>query len=359
MSLIRLGIQHFRNIETTELEPSQGLNLITGANAAGKTSLLEAICFLGRARSFRTNRVDRLVQHGATGFRILGRLSEGSGRSIPVGMERRQGRLEIRLDGKSVQRLSELAAQIPLQLHTGDAHSLLEGGPRYRRRFLDWGLFHVEPAFYQAWSAYRKILKQRNAALRRQTDRREIAIWDRQFTDSAMAVNQLRIEFLDRLRSEVLTETTELLGTDQIELHYRSGWPSGTSLLETLMQSREQDLNRGFSHYGPHRADLEIRIENRSVHGVLSRGQQKLLTTALFLGQAALLHKKTESAGMFLIDDLPSELDSTHQQRMMARLAALNAQVFVSAIEKGTVPTSAWSTMKWFHVEHGNIQEML
>ncbi|HKK14893.1 MAG TPA: DNA replication and repair protein RecF, partial [Gammaproteobacteria bacterium] len=159
MSLLSLRIQDFRNLTAVELAPSPGLNLIVGANAAGKTSLLEGIFFLGHGRSFRSRHPERLIREGTDACSVVGQVAGGGGGSgLTVGIERSRRGWRARIGGAPVRGLAELAGQLPTQLINPDSHRLLEGGPQYRRRFLDWGVFHVEHRFLGAWQRYMRAL---------------------------------------------------------------------------------------------------------------------------------------------------------------------------------------------------------
>ena len=178
MGLQSLDICDFRNIATASLSFSPGLNLISGENAAGKTSLLEAIYCLGRVRSFRTHVSAQPIRDGQSAFRLVGRVLSSAGRQFPIGIERQRSELEVHLDGQPVRRLSDLAGSFPVQIMSGDTPTILNGGPRYRRQTLDWALFHVEQAYREAWQRYTRALRQRNAALRAHMPVKQVTTWE-------------------------------------------------------------------------------------------------------------------------------------------------------------------------------------
>jgi DNA replication and repair protein RecF len=165
MSLDALVIEDFRCVARAELELDSRCNLISGANASGKTSLLEAIFVLGRGRSFRTARTEILIRNGAEAFTLAGKVA-GAGRIRPLGMRLGRDGMEARVSGRPVSGLAELATVLPAQAIDPEVHRLVEGGPQERRRFVDWGVFHVEPSFVDHWRRYQRALRQRNAALR-------------------------------------------------------------------------------------------------------------------------------------------------------------------------------------------------
>ncbi|MFA7387376.1 MAG: DNA replication and repair protein RecF, partial [Thiohalobacteraceae bacterium] len=198
MTVLSLAVRDFRNIANAELAFSSGLNLFTGDNGAGKTSLLEALYFLGRVQSFRTAQPAQLIRGGTDSLLVTGQLAEPDGGTIAVGVERSRTAARVRLAGHPVSGLAELLAHFPFQVLTPDSHELLNGGPRARRRYLDWGVFHVEPGFLPAWRRFGRAVRQRNAALRSQVSLAELRLWDRELAATA--------ELLDRQRAAYIAE---------------------------------------------------------------------------------------------------------------------------------------------------------
>ncbi len=355
----RLDIGQFRNIETARLTFSPGLNLITGPNAAGKTSLLEAVYCLGRVRSFRTAQPDQLIRQGQSAFRIVGRVGLPDGRVIPVGIERRPGNYDIHLEGRPLRRLSDLAGRFPVHLMTGDTANILNGGPRYRRQSLDWALFHVEHSYRNAWQRYARALRQRNAALKEHTPVAQVTVWDSELVAAAALLDHLRRDYLDELSRHVARELAVLLPGKEFVVRYQPGWARDLSLPEALEKSLEKDRVRGYTHAGPHRADYSLLLDDRPVQAHYSRGQQKTVIVGFLLGQVKLQHALEVPRGVFLLDDLASELDVEHQARVLAGLAELETQVFVTAIDSRALDLAAWPVHKRFHVEHGDIREVV
>lgn len=355
MALINLAIRDFRNIAAAELDFSPQLNLITGQNGSGKTSLLEALFFLGRAQSFRTTHTANLIREGATSLLVAGRLEGLKGDEVPVGIERDKMNARVRMAGKPVRHLSELVGHFPFQLLNPDSHQLLEGGPRYRRRFLDWGVFHVEPAFFAAWQRYSRTLRQRNAALRAGAPTQEIQLWDPELWAATELLDSQRRRYLDTLLPILDDYLRRLTGTQGIKWEYRSGWSRKQSYREALSDSLEGDSRQGFTRVGPHRADLLPTLEGYPAQERVSRGQQKQIVVALMLAQAKVYRQQQGQPCLFLIDDLASELDGVHRDRVLGQLHELQAQVFLTAINGAAIDTSIWPEHRQFHVEHGRI----
>ncbi len=354
-----LDIGQFRNIETAQLSFSPALNLITGPNAAGKTSLLEAVYCLGRVRSFRTHDANQLIRYGQAAFRVVGRVGLSDGRVIPVGVQRRPGSYDIHLEGRPLKRLSDLAGRFPVHLMTGDTVNILSGGPRYRRQSLDWALFHVEHNYRNVWQRYARALRQRNAALRAQAPVPQVTAWNKELVETAVALDRLRRDYLKDLSGYVARELAALLPGKTFVIRYQPGWTQDLSLPVALDKSLDKDRARGYTHAGPHRADFALLVDDRSAQAHYSRGQQKTIIVAFLLGQVKLQHALAAPKGVFLLDDLASELDAEHQARVLSGLAELETQVVVTAIDTQALDLAAWPTHTRFHVEHGDIQEVL
>jgi len=306
MALQSLDIRDFRNIQNASLTFSSGLNLVTGTNAAGKTSLLEAIYCLGRVRSFRTAIVDEPVRYGQAAYRLVGRVSREGGRSVPVGIERQAGGLKVHLDGRPIRRLSDLAGSFPVQVMSGDTDTILEGGPRYRRQSIDWALFHVEHPYREYWQRYSRALRQRNAALRARVSFEQVRAWDAELLETGEQIDRLRKQYFESLQPKLQETLVDLLPGVTVSLSYQSGWPAGLGLAGSLAEALERDRIRGFTQHGVHRADFRILANGRSARSHCSRGQQKALTVGFMLAQIGLQQERDVALGAFLLDDFAS-----------------------------------------------------
>ncbi|MBK8535714.1 MAG: DNA replication/repair protein RecF [Candidatus Competibacteraceae bacterium] len=357
-----LDISGFRNLRPLQLSCASGLNLIIGPNASGKTSLLEALYVLGRGRSFRSRQPRELIQSGATAFRVVALMAGSDGRRVPVGIERDARELTARVGGVPTRSLVELARQIPVLLLNPDSHRLLEDGPKQRRRFMDWGLFHADPGFLDAWRRYGAALRHRNAALRMHATDRVVDAWDGELATAAPLLDRLRGIFCEALGSVLGPLAAATLGKVGVGVEYRRGWPLEPlerGFASWLRAGRDQDRQQGHTRLGPHRADFSVRIADRPPAEALSRGQQKLLVIALVLAQAELYRRHIGDACILLIDDLPAELDAESRARVMQALAELETQLFVTAIEPVLLNAAPWREARTFRLTHGEVSEVV
>ena len=359
MRLTRFEIRDFRCIELAELDFAPGCNLISGPNASGKTSLLESIFVLGRGRSFRTPRTELLIRRGANELLLTGRV-DASASGVPRQVGIRYGRdgFEAKAGGTPVRSLAELATVFPVQAIDPEVHRLIEEGPQERRRFLDWGVFHVKPGFVDQWRRYQRVLRQRNAALREQADAAVIRAWDAELQESGEVLARSRREYLEALRPAVQAMGERLLD-EPVELRLADGWPQGMSLREAMEHNWGRDRERGTTHAGPHRADVSIRVGPDLARHRVSRGQQKLTAAAMLLGQLQCDHALGSPTAALIVDDPAAELDSEHLQALLEVVREMPGQLFVTALDPSLDAFSRLPEARRFHVEHGKIARLL
>ncbi|MDG2047886.1 MAG: DNA replication/repair protein RecF [Halioglobus sp.] len=366
MALTQLQISNVRNLLHVKLSNLQGVNVFFGCNGSGKTSVLESIHLLGMARSFRGSSVKSLINHSASCCTVFGTTAvdspaakEGVTRAgVPIGVQRnRSGEAQIKIGGKQVRTVAELAGQLPLQIITADSFGLLTGAPGARRQYLDWGVFHVEHQFFGQWQRFQRSMKQRNNLLRRGkiTDE-ELSAWTRDLAQTGTAINEHRKAYFEILApcfKEIMAKLAPSLV--ELELLYRQGWDRQLTYSEALQQGFVSDTEQGYTHSGPQRADIRVMSAGHLAAETLSRGQQKLVVCGLKLAQGMLMARLGVGKCTYLIDDLPSELDNAHSILVCELLASLKSQVFITCIDQREI-RSVWPPsegLAMFHVEQG------
>lgn len=351
MSLARLTIHEFRCIQTAELELHPRLNLFVGANGSGKTSLLEAVYCLGRGRSFRTRRLATLIRKGAESLRVVGETQRHT-HTVVLGLEARSGETRMKVRGVAVASAAALAEYHRPQVIDPDIHKLLEEGPGRRRRYLDWGVFHVEPVFLETWQRYHRAIKQRNAVLRARGAQPLLRAWEEEVAVAGEVLTAQRVEYLSRL-TPVLAEVGECLLGLPVSLAYHRGWTGNGPLVEALRADEERDRKFGITHSGPHRADITTRVGGVAARDRVSRGQQKMLAAALVLAQLKAQGGAEGEGDVLLLDDPAAELDGHHLARLLELVSDLPVQLWVTSLHP-TVPGLA-PDGALFHVEQGRI----
>jgi DNA replication and repair protein RecF len=316
-------------LQSAQLELDPQFTLISGPNATGKTSLLEAIYVLGRGRSFRTRRLEHLIRVGRQRFVVLGEIAMPE-RRVGLGVEGSATGIRAKLGGDKAP-LAELASVLPVQIIDPEVHRLIEEGPGRRRRFLDWGVFHVEPGFVAYWQKYQLALKQRNAALKAKQPRAITSAWDEDLVRYGEQLTAARSHYIALLVDQARTLAKNLLGME-LTLAYRPGWGRDMSLSEALQQSWEHDLESGATQVGPQRAELSIRLDGVAVKDRISRGQQKLLAAALLMAQVKLFPRDAPVQPSLLLDDPAAELDNERLAELMSEISSHAVQLIVTTL---------------------------
>src|ERR1700693_4040933 len=329
MTLQRVQVSDFRCLYSAELEFDPKFTLISGPNASGKTSLLESIYLLGRGRSFRTRRLDNLIRSGANRFVIYG--EAGAGGRIGLGIEGSALGMRAKMGGDRVVSLAELAAVLPVQIIDPEVHRLIEEGPSRRRRFLDWGVFHVEHSFVERWQQYQQVLKQRNAALKARQPAAVVSAWDFDLVRLGVLIHEARALYVDQLAPVAVDIAQRLLGL-QLSMSYRSGWSRELSLGEALKSSWVHDQDTGVTQVGPQRAEITFRLDGAPVKDRISRGQQKLLASSLLMAQLSLFPNDAQIRPTLLLDDPAAELDGDRLLGLIREITMQSVQLVVTSL---------------------------
>ena len=394
----RLQISHLRNLTQVNL-PSAACNVIIGANGSGKTSLLEAIFLLSRGKSFRHHQPKRYIQHHQNTATVHAKINDGSTLAI---QKQADATTILRLNQTTVYNQSILTEQLPTLLIDPSTMDMLEQGSASRRQLLDWLVFHMKQGFHPQWVAYQRLLKQRNSLLKKtrhltQVQLAELRSWDKGLSNHAALIHHYRERIFEEWQPYFAKSITQLLPSyaEQLSLSYSAGYDTSIALDVQLDERLEQDLQLGYTRIGNHRADIHVHwrshgstklndaLTNEKIDtdvnkalpvlkeqaaNVLSRGEKKLLITALRLSQLPLLLNNADSdlstgyatsqiTPVVLLDDITAELDDRAIHILLSTLSKLPCQVFMTSLTDDIVPLvqSLWSTPNVFHVKQGQV----
>ena len=356
MHITRLNIERVRNLTAVALQELQPFNVFYGPNGSGKTSVLEAIHLLATGRSFRTHIPKYYIQNDAANAIVFAQSA-----TEKIGMQKFvSGEQVIKVNGDHVATQGQLAKILPLQHIEPQSSDIIDYGAKPRRQLLDWLMFHVEPDFYHAWQYYSRALKQRNSLLksRRNLTRDDLEPWNKMLAEYGEILHVQRSAVIEQWKVYLQQDLQQLLPNLEIELEYSAGFHSENGLLQDLTVHHQKDLDRRYTEYGPHRADLRLKTMLGDANVVLSRGQKKLLMMALKLSQIAMLHACNKET-VVLLDDLTAELDLTAQRRLIERLSQLGSQVFITTLEHESVKKHLHDlsiSYQLFNVENGQVQ---
>lgn len=358
MHLSKLRAQGLRLFENLDIGLSPGINVFVGDNGAGKTSILEAADVLSRGKSFRAAHLSEVIQRGQQNLVISAEVLDANNQSLQLGVAKDASHTQLRLNQQNVHKWSALTQNLPLLAIHPESYQLVTGGPGERRRYLDWGLFHVEPCFKKLWADYARGLKQRNHCLRGQ-QYEQARQWHQILSDNGEQISRLRNKYLSEIEPIIREIAGNLALNEPILFKYKPGWDQQFTLQSVLEQELSYADIPSSTLHGPHRAELTIAWKDGKFAKTSSRGQQKILAIALKLAQAKHLYAQLQKSSIYLIDELPAELDHARCEKVLDLLAELENQVLITSVSKDPVLTLMNQEIKWFHVERGRVTSML
>jgi DNA replication and repair protein RecF len=323
MTLQTLQISCLRHFEHHQWSFHPRINVIHGPNGSGKTTCLEAIYLLTAGHSFKTRETHPLVTQGHSELTIFGRWLDEQTVSLRKSTHHST---QVRINHQPCSSSSELARRCPTQVFYQDIFDIMDAGPSVRRSLLDWGMFHVKHDYLALWKSYYHLLKQRQALLKIKAPYALCLPWDKQLSDVGECLNELRQAYFNEWHEAFIGKLAQLTVV-QSDLRYYRGWNrknAPVSLLTLLKENYDRDCYRQMTHAGPHQADLLFETDSDKSKQILSRGQQKMTLLALKFAQADLL----EQPCLYLMDDMTSELDDFHLQRLFALIEQQKGQFF-------------------------------
>ena len=338
MAIIRkLAITQFRNLNQQYIKPGKKLNLFVADNAQGKTSLIEAIYYLGHNRSFKTKSLKELIELDQQKFQLDAQVDD-----YRVKLEKSKQKTNINIDQSRLKNSSELSKILPIQIITPDKGFIVNGTPKNKRSYLDWGVFHVELDFLSHFKNYNKALKNINTLLSQQKQE-ELDYWFLEISKLSVVINQSRSNYIEQLKntnsSELIQELSGLFNAiDSFNYEFKSGWPkevnafNSDSVYKYLLKNKPFLIKAKYLNHGPHKASLKFFL-NKKEECFLSRGEQKTLSIIFWLTQVSML-VKNNIYPIVLIDDISSELDTIKIKTILHYLNHLNVQTFMTDIGK-------------------------
>lgn len=358
VALTRLEVRRLRCIEHLVLDGLSRKNLLFGRNGSGKTSLLEALGLLSMGKSFQAGKSRDLIQRGAEALEVSAALRFPGGRAAEVRVRKSGSGTCARWNSIDVGAASELSSKLPMVVVTPESIDLVRAGPAVRRQVLDKTMFHVEPSFRSVFRDYQRAVSQRAALLRGAAKPRDFRYWHEAIAETAARLDSWRREACEWLGAalEALPWPSDL---PSIRLEYKRGWPEDAALSVLLDEALASDRQTGRMRYGPQRAEIRFVSDQGDVRHAFSRGQARVVATAVLLAQWQIIASASGVGPILLFDDLGAELARDYRTWVAERLAETAAQVFVTATERGLVDEGligADATV--FHVEHGQAWRM-
>jgi len=357
----RVIARDFRAYEHAELALGDGLTVVTGANGAGKTNLLEALYFGCTGRSFRTANEREVVRFGADVARVEVLASDETGdHRLAVGLRPGEPK-RLTVDDARVERLTDSAARPLVAVFAPDRLELVKGTPSLRRAHLDQVVVALWPSRATTRRSYARALAQRNALLARVRSgagsRSSLGAWDLELARHGVALTADRAAAVDALQPRFAARAGDLGLDARPELSYRprSRATDPEALAAELAERIDGDLERGFTGHGPHRDDLALTRDGRALRAYGSQGQQRLALLALLLAEREEIAAQRTAAPLLLLDDVMSELDEERRQRLVALLQT-GGQAVITATELAHVPHADGSGVARVAVADGEVR---
>jgi len=363
MKLVSLTVKNFRNLEAMTFLPGEGVTLLHGANAQGKTNLLEAVYLCCTGRSHRTSHDTELIAYDKPDAYICADCRQRDGiHRVEIALSS-QGRKSIRINGTPLNRIGGLMGHMNAVLFAPEDLEIIKSGPANRRRFVDMTLSQVKPSYFYALQKYRAALYERNTLIRtiQQTGKGQdmLDIWEQQLAQSGASVMAMRRGFAQRL--SVLAQSTHSSitgGAERLELKYETcadgedGSQLEEQLMELFLKQRDIDLRRGTTTIGPHHDDIVIMVNGGSVRAFGSQGQKRTCALSLKLAQIDIMRQHTGEAPILLLDDVFSELDVNRRRMLLEHMK--DVQTILTCVDREQI-TSQKVNARLYRVNGGRL----
>lgn len=368
MPLKKLTIYNARNISELSLNFHPTYNVLYGANGVGKTTILESIYLLLRARTFRSNKFRNFINiHSEECVIYSTFLKSNNVQDFSLGIRRSKTDKSVPVVHLNTQKISSVATitkLVVLGLITPDSFNLIDSGSSIRRKYIDWGVFHVEHKFLKCWKDYKRVLMNRNSLLKNNTRlsniQRELKGWDSQLLTLNNEIDVCRKKQINKIKPifyEILSFFSKKLA-DKISFTYYQGWNKEILYKNLLLEKVDEDFKAGYTSFGTHRSDIRFLVEKKPAKDILSRGQKKLTVIALILAQFIYLLRNKELLQtdyqhfLLLVDDLDSEIDDTNLNLFFKYLNQFKEiQCFLTTSNPARFNMIEPGQHKMFHVE--------
>ncbi|TAL17497.1 DNA replication/repair protein RecF [bacterium] len=356
MVLKRILYRGFRNLSPEPLEPGPALNVFCGPNAQGKTNILEAVYLLSTLGSFRTRRVRDLITVGENEAEVEGIVSDGYG-TARLGVHLSKEGKKAFVDRKQPFSAAGYLKVFPTVFFGPGDMEMAKGDQSLRRKYLDRASFSADPSYVEKMKNYRRALAQRNEAL--QSNQQDLEPWTTFLSQAGWEICRQRSLSLGELKETVARIHRDISGgTEEIEISYKPSWKmeeGAEGLRNILLESDAEDRKRGFTHHGPHRDKVKVKLGGREISEHGSQGQHRTLVLSMKLALLLWAKEKTGSSPAFLLDDPGSELDKKRLGYLGEFLTGWKGQVFVSSVGSDDIPVNAGSVKNVYNIESGRV----
>ncbi len=369
----RTAVKSFRNIKEADVGFSQGVNVLVGENAQGKTNLLEAIFYASVGRSFRASNASEMIMFGEKSAQItLEYQCQGRERTDTLDFKFYTDKKKtVEKNHLRVEKMSDIVGAFRAVLFCPEHLSLIKDGPSERRAYLDIAISRISPKYIHSLQRYAYFLKQRNALIKSAYNNRAafdatVELWSEKMADEAAVISEMRLDFIKRISTLIEGYFSEMTGErEKTELVYRGsagleedayhdGERVREKYLSLLMSSHDREISAGATLYGIHKDDVDIKINSKNARNFASQGQQRSLALAMKLAEGEVCREEFGDYPVFLFDDVLSELDETRRDYML--LHSKNKQVIITTCESEFI--SKMKADRLIEVKNGTYMEL-
>lgn len=355
MDIKTIKLKNFRNYEEQIIELDKGINIFYGDNAQGKTNILESVFLCSMGKSFRSNKEKELIKLGEKCAEI----------EINYNKSDREGKIkynisdkkQINLNGVKINKLSELIGNINTVMFSPDDMEILKGGPQKRRKFLNMMISQLRPSYIYNYNLYTKALEERNNYLRQIKNENKpeelLDIWDEKLAEYAEIIYNYRNEFINKIKEKI--EKIHYKITDEketIKIHYISDFSEINKFKNRLKNSRENDIQRGYTTVGIHRDDFIIYINKKELSIYGSQGQYRTAILSLKLSELYTIYDEIGEYPILLLDDFMSELDDKRRKKFIENIT--ETQVLITGTNKIILENFKYNI---YNVKEGKIEK--
>lgn len=353
MKVKRLSLKNFRNIESIEISPSDSMNVICGENAQGKTNLLESIWLFTGAKSFRSSKDENFIKFGKEKANIE-LLFEAEGIEKDASIEIKEKRKAI-LNGKKLKSPSLLAGNFNAIVFSPNDLRLVTDGPSVRRKFLDTALCQIYPSYIEILGKYTRAVTQRNQLIKEYRYDSTVGImldvFEEEIANEGKKIVDYRKKYIEKLNEYLPSVYSGIsCGKEELETLYISSIKD-ENLKEMLFSARKEDMYSGVTSVGPHRDDIDFKINGINARNFGSQGQKRSVALSLKLAEAEVIREKIGECPIFLLDDIMSELDPKRQDFILNHIKGM--QTFLTCCDPDNVKNL--KAGKIFNINEGKV----
>lgn len=369
MYLEKILLKNYRNLKNINFDLNKNLNFLIGGNGQGKTNFLEAIYLLGTARSHRTN-LDREMVNWNKDNALVQVMLAKKDYKLKISLLMEGSKKTIKINNTPLEKISELIGNLNVVLFSPEDLKLVKGSPSNRRKFLNIEVSQVSSYYHHLMNEYNHILKQRNNLLKEIKEKKNkkkinmLEIWDEQLVEVGTKIIQKRLSVIDKIKILARLSQRQITnGKENLQISYECSLKGDIKnkdisviFKDNLVNNRNKEINRGYTLFGPHRADLKLEINNIDVRRFGSQGQQRTVALSLKLAELEFMKSETGEYPVLLLDDVFSELDKNRRNTLLETITD-KIQTFITSTDLRDIKRFSPEKEQVFKVEAGMIEK--